>query len=98
MAYRHDGVAKILCKCGSRGGIYSTYNNIQEHHNIILLETTGGGKTHLACTLGMAAGRRFFVVKYIRLLDLLVEFQIARGKRHHLQAHGPVQEVCIAHH
>ena len=36
-------------------------------------------KTYLACALGMAAARRFYAVKYIRLPDLLVEFQIARG-------------------
>ena len=40
---------------------------------------TGSGKTYLACALGMAAARRFYAVKYIRLPDLLVEFQIARG-------------------
>ncbi|MFR5796411.1 MAG: ATP-binding protein, partial [Christensenellales bacterium] len=48
-------------------------------HNIILLGATGSGKTYLACALGMAAARRFYVVKYIWLPDLLVEFQIARG-------------------
>ena len=58
---------------------FSTCNYIQEHHNIILLGATGSGKTYLACALGMAAARRFYAVKYIRLPDLLVEFQIARG-------------------
>ena len=58
---------------------FGTCNYIQEHHNIILLGATGSGKTYLACALGMAAARRFFAVKYIRLPDLLVEFQIARG-------------------
>lgn len=58
---------------------FGTCNYIQEHHNIILLGATGGGKTYLACALGMAAVRQFFAVKYIRLPDLLVEFQIARG-------------------
>ena len=54
-------------------------NYIQEHHNNILLGATDSGKTYLACALGMAAARRFYAVKYIRLPDLLVEFQIARG-------------------
>ncbi len=54
-------------------------NYVQEHHNIILLGATGSGKTYLACALGMAAVRQFLPVKYIRLPDLLVEFQIARG-------------------
>ena len=49
---------------------------IQEHHNIILLGATGSGKTYLACARGMAAARRFYVVKYIWLPDLLVEFQM----------------------
>ena len=58
---------------------FGTCNYIQEHHNIILLGATGSGKTYLACALGMAAARQFYAVKYIRLPDLLVEFQIARG-------------------
>ena len=45
-------------------------------HDIILLGATGSGKTYLACALGMAAARRFYVVKYIWLPDLLVEFQM----------------------
>lgn len=58
---------------------FGTCNYIQERHNIILLGATGSGKTYLAYALGMAAARRFCAVKYIRLPDLLVEFQIARG-------------------
>ena len=58
---------------------FGSCNYIQEHHNIILLGATGSGKTYLACALGMAAARQFFAVKYVRLPDLLVEFQIARG-------------------
>ena len=57
---------------------FGTCNYILEHHNIILLGATGSGKTYLACTLGMAAARQFYAVKYIRLPDLLVEFQIDR--------------------
>lgn len=52
---------------------------IHEHHNILLLGATGSGKTYLACALGMAAARQFLTVKYIRLSDLLVDFNIARG-------------------
>ena len=58
---------------------FGTCNYIQEHHNIILLSATGSGKTYLARALGTAAARRFYAVKYIRLPDLLVDFQIARG-------------------
>lgn len=52
---------------------------IHEHHNLLLLGATGSGKTYLACALGMAAARQFLTVKYIRLPDLLVDFNIARG-------------------
>ena len=58
---------------------FGTCGYIQEHHSIILLGATGSGKTYLACALGMAAVRQFLTVKYIRLPDLLVEFNIARG-------------------
>lgn len=58
---------------------FSTCNYIHEHHNILLLGATGSGKTYLACALGMAAARQFLTVKYIRLPDLLVDFNIARG-------------------
>ena len=52
---------------------------LQEAHNVIILGATGAGKTYLACALGMAASRSFYSVRYIRLPDLLVEFNIARG-------------------
>ena len=58
---------------------FGTCGYIQEHHNIILLGAAGSGKTYLACALGMAAVRQFLTVKYIRLPDLLVGFNIARG-------------------
>ena len=58
---------------------FGTCAYIQEHHNIILLGATGCGKTYLACALGMSAVRQFLTVKYIRLPDLLVDFNIARG-------------------
>ena len=58
---------------------FGTCNYIQEYHNIILLGATGSGKTYLACALGMTAVRRFYALKYIRLPDLLVKFQIAWG-------------------
>lgn len=52
---------------------------LQEAHNVIILGATGAGKTYLACALGLAASRSFYSVRYIRLPDLLVEFNIARG-------------------
>ena len=53
---------------------------LNEKHNIIILGATGAGKTYLSCALGMAACRRFFSVKYIRLPDLLEELSVARGE------------------
>lgn len=54
-------------------------NYIQEYHNIIILGATGSGKTFISCSLGMAASRNFYTVKYVRLPDLLSELAIARG-------------------
>jgi len=53
---------------------------IAEKHNVIILGATGAGKTYLSCALGMAACRRFYSVKYIRLPDLLDELSVARGE------------------
>ena len=61
---------------------FGTCNYIQEHHNIILLGATGSGKTYLACALGMAAARRFYAVKYIRLPDLLVDDMLQYEVQH----------------
>lgn len=52
---------------------------IHEAHNVIILGPTGAGKTYLACTLGMAASRSFYSVRYIRLPDLLVEIPMERA-------------------
>ena len=54
-------------------------NYIQECHNIIILGATGSGKTFISCSLGMAASRNFYNVKYVRLPDLLNELAVARG-------------------
>ena len=53
---------------------------ITDKRNIIILGATGAGKTYLGCALGMAACRRFYSVKYIRLPDLMDELSIARGE------------------
>jgi DNA replication protein DnaC len=43
---------------------------IAEKHNVIILGATGAGKTYLSCTLGMAACRHFYSVKYVMPMDL----------------------------
>ena len=53
-------------------------NYIPDRHNVIIQGATGSGKTYLACALGIAANRRFYSVKYVRLPDLLGELGIAR--------------------
>lgn len=53
-------------------------NYIFEHHNLMLLEATGSGKTYIACALGMSAVRQFLSVRYVRLPELLTELAIAR--------------------
>ena len=58
----------------------ATGSYITDKRNIIILGATGAGKTYLSCALGMSACRHSFVVKYIRLPDLLDELSVARGE------------------
>ena len=59
---------------------FSTCRYISESHHIILKGASGGGKTYIACALGMAACRNYIKVRYIRLPDLLNELAIAHGE------------------
>ena len=56
----------------------STCNFVEERHNIIILGASGGGKSYLANAFGVAAARKLYSVRYIRLPDLLGELAIAR--------------------
>ena len=58
----------------------STCNYVAEYHNVILLGATGSGKSYLANALGVAAARKSYTVRYIRLPDLLGELAIARAE------------------
>ena len=58
----------------------STCNYVAEYHNVILLGATGSGKSFLANALGVAAARKSYTVRYIRLPDLLGELAIARAE------------------
>ncbi|MDR3115353.1 MAG: IS21-like element helper ATPase IstB [Treponema sp.] len=59
---------------------FATCSYLAEKHNIIILGATGAGKTYLGCALGVAACRRSYSVKYIRLPDILNELSAARGE------------------
>ena len=52
---------------------------INEHYNVVILGATGSGKTYLSNALGLAASRKFYTVKYVRLPDFLADLHIARG-------------------
>lgn len=58
----------------------STCTYIQEKHNVIIMGSSGNGKTYISCALGIAACRNSFTTKYIRLPDLLDELAVARGE------------------
>ena len=55
-----------------------TCNYIGEHRNIALLGASGSGKTWLACAFGIAACRKLYTVRYIRMPDMLTELAAAR--------------------
>lgn len=57
----------------------ATCSYIEESQNVIILGATGVGKTYLACALGIAANRKYYESRYIRLPDILAEIAIARG-------------------
>lgn len=53
-------------------------NWIHQHHHLIILGPTGGGKTFLACAFGNAALRSGFSVRYFRTSRLLYQLAQAR--------------------
>lgn len=58
---------------------FATCQYINENHHIILKGASGSGKTYLACALGNAACRKFKMVRYIRMPELLDELSIAQA-------------------
>ena len=73
----------------------STCNFVEEHHNVIIMGATGGGKTYLANALGIAAARNFCSVRYIRLPDLLGELSIARAEGSYLKVIKSYKQVKL---
>ena len=56
----------------------ATCSYIQENHHVILKGATGAGKSYIANALGVAACRKLYKVRYVRLPDLLNEFAVAK--------------------
>lgn len=54
--------------------------------NVLILSPTGGGKTYLACAIGMAACQREYTVKYWRMDELARHLAITRTDSHAHQA------------
>jgi DNA replication protein DnaC len=52
---------------------------VAQHHNVLITGPTGCGKTFLACALAHKACREGYTVRYLRLLRLFQELQIAKG-------------------
>lgn len=57
----------------------STCKFVEQGHHLILEGASGNGKTWIACALGVAACRKFKSVRYIRMPELLVELNVAKG-------------------
>jgi DNA replication protein DnaC len=77
----------------------STCKFIDQGHHLILEGASGNGKTWIACALGMAACRKFKTVRYIRMPELLVELNVAKGMGTfknwaHFQAKRHKKERC----
>jgi DNA replication protein DnaC len=68
---------------------------VTERHNIIILGASGAGKTFLACAFGMAACRKFYPVRYIRLPELLDELAVAHGEGVFKKVVGSYKKVSL---
>ena len=66
----------------------ATCKYITEHRNLFITGATGNGKTYLACAFGMEACRQRYKTKYVRLLDLLLELEMARNDSTYKKVQG----------
>lgn len=57
----------------------SACNWVKEHNNILIVGSTGTGKTYLACALAHKACLEGYTVCYLRLPRILSELTIAKG-------------------
>ncbi len=58
---------------------FASCKYIEDGRHIILSGATGGGKSYIACALGVSACRKLKKVRYVRLPELLEELNVARG-------------------
>ncbi len=61
---------------------------IPEHRNIFITGATGSGKTYLACAFGIEACKQRYKTRYVRLPDLLLELEMARGNGNYKKIQG----------
>lgn len=58
---------------------YADHDWKSDPTNVLITSPTGGGKTYLACAIGLAACQREHEVIYARMDDLARKLVIARG-------------------
>ena len=56
-----------------------TCEYITDFRNVFITGATGSGKTYLACAFGMEACKQYYKTKYVRLPDLLIDLELAKG-------------------
>ena len=66
----------------------SSFNWLENHHNIIICGATGVGKTYLACAFGNGACRKGFKTLYYRIPKLLEEVSISRADGSYIRLMG----------
>lgn len=58
----------------------ATCEYITEHRNLFITGATGCGKSYLSCAFGMEACKQYYNTKYVRLPDLLIDFEMSRNE------------------
>lgn len=58
---------------------YATHDWKADPRNLLIISPTGGGKTYLACAIGVAACHTEHTVHFVRMDDLARQLVIARG-------------------
>lgn len=57
----------------------ATCSYIRDNHHVVLKGATGAGKSYIVNALGIAACRKLYKIRYVRLPDLLNEFAVAKA-------------------